>query len=36
MLFVGRNSKKPFFDSGALIFEDLYGILEFMRDNDEQ
>jgi len=33
--FVGRNSKKPFFDSGVQVFEDLCEILEFLRENDE-
>jgi len=32
--FVGRNSKKSFFDSTAPIFEDLHGVLEFVWGND--
>lgn len=34
--FVGRNSKKPFFDSDARVFENLFEILEFVGENDEQ
>ena len=34
--FVGRNSKKPFFDSGAQVFEDLCEILEFVRGDSQQ
>jgi len=34
--FVGRDSEKPFFDSGVQVFEDLCEILEFVRENDEQ
>jgi len=34
--FVGRNSKKPFFDADIQVFEDLFEILKFVQGNDEQ